>query len=230
MINSENSQRSAEWFKMRLGCITGSKVSVLMSKGHKKDENFSATGKAYLYQLAAERQFNPAFLDDDTFEDYIQSTNITTKAMQWGIDNEEAARNLFEKLIGKEVIEVSLCSHDTIPHFAASPDGMIRNIDGDGNMGVLEIKCPSLGTFEQYKTEIHNAEDLKEVKPEYYWQMMAEMTCTGAICGEFVAYCPWLTDPIHITHIARNDDDIKAMEEKVVMANEFIDNIIKQYK
>lgn len=231
MINNQDNQRSAQWFKDRLGCITGSKVSVLIANGRKKDDLFSATGKSYLYQLAAERQFNPDFLnDDDVFADYIQQVDITTKAMQWGIDNEDSARNLFEKITGKEVIEVSTCPHDTIKNFAASPDGMIRNIDGEGHMGVLEIKCPNLGTYAQYKAEVHGAEDLKRVKPEYYWQMQAEMDCTGAICGEFVAYCPWLSDPIHIVHIARMDDDIKLMEEKVVAANEFIDNIINPKK
>lgn len=229
MISSKEAQRSPEWMRARLGRVTGSKVSVLMASGRKKDDLFSAAGKSYLYQLAAERQFNPDFLnDDEIFSDYIQQVDITTKAMQWGIDNEDSARSLFEEITGKEVIEVSTCPHDTIKNFAASPDGMIRNIDGEGDMGVLEIKCPNLGTYAQYKAEVHGAEDLKRVKPEYYWQMQAEMDCTGAIYGEFVVYCPWLSDPIHIVHIARMDDDIKLMEEKVMAANEFIDGIINK--
>lgn len=230
MINEDYEQRSVGWYKARLGNISGSKVSVLMSKGRKKEDVFSATGKAYLYQVAAERQFNPAFLDDDTFEDYVRQVDITTKAMQWGIDNEDAARRLFCTITGYEVFDVSSCSHDTIPHFSASPDGLIRNIDGNGKFGVLEIKCPSLGTFEQYKAEVHDAASLKEVKPEYYWQMLAEMDCTDTRSGRFVAYCPWLTEPIHIAEIDINEEDVKAMEEKVKLANEFIENIINPNK
>lgn len=228
MINNTTDQRSLDWYRQRLGCVTGSKVSVLMSKGRKKEDLFSVTAKSYLYELVAERMFSPDFLnDDDVFNDYVQQVNVTTKAMQWGIDNEDSARRLYEKITGHEVILVSSCAHDTIPHFAASPDGMVRNVDGEGNMGVLEIKCPSLGTFAQYKAEIKGAEGLKAVKPEYYWQMMAEMACTDAVCGDFVAYCPWLTDPILIAHIARNDDDIKLMEQRVIEANKFIDDIIQ---
>lgn len=227
MISNNETQRSAEWMRLRLGRVTGSKVYTLMSSGRKKDTMFSATGMTYIYQLAAERQFNPEFLNDESmFEDYVHQVDITTKAMQWGIDNEDAARSLFERITDKEVLEVSTCPHDTIANFAASPDGMIHDVDGDGNMGVLEIKCPNLGTFAQYKTEVHCAEDLKRVKPEYYWQMQAEMDCTGAVCGKFVAYCPWLSEPIHIAHIERVDDDIELMEEKVIAANRLIDNII----
>lgn len=229
MVTGNTEQRSLDWFRARLGNITGSKVSDIMKPGRKKDETFSDTAKAYLYQVAGERLFNPDFLnDDEVFSDYLDETSVTSKAMRWGTEQEDAARRLTSDILGYDIEEVSLCAHDTIPHFAASPDGMIRNIDGKGHMGVLEIKCPNVGTFMRYRHLVHSADDLKAVKPEYYWQMMAEMDCTGAVGGLFVAYCPWLSRPFHYAYIGRVEDDINLMEERVALANEFIENIINK--
>ncbi len=229
MISTADHQHDISWLRARCGHITGSKVSDIMKSGRKSGEAFSDTAKAYLYQVAGERLFNPDFLnDDEVFGDYLDETNVTTKAMRWGNEQEDAARRLTSDILDYDIEEVSLCAHDTIPFFAASPDGMIRNIDGDGHLGVLEIKCPSIGTFMRYKHLIHSAEDLKAVKPEYYWQMMAEMDCTGAVSGVFVTYCPWLSSPFHYANIERVDDDIKLMQERVNLANEFINNIINK--
>lgn len=230
MIEEDVVQRSVEWHRRRMGYITGSKVSDIMKSGRKKDDVLSATAKTYLYQLAAERMFNPAILDDDVlFGEYIDQTNFTTKAMEWGIEQEENAKRLYMKTYhpDKELIEVSSCRHDKVEWFAASPDGMVRNIDGNGNMRSIEVKCPTLSTYMLYRTEIHDADTLKAVKPEYYWQVMAEMSCTGAIDADFITYCPWLSKPLHVAHIERNEDDINIMLERVKLANEFIDNVLK---
>ena len=85
MINQDTDQRTIEWMRQRWGHFTGSKVSVLMGKGRKKDQVFSVTAMSYIYQVAGERSFNPAFLeDDDMVEEYIAATEAHSKAMQWG--------------------------------------------------------------------------------------------------------------------------------------------------
>ena len=62
MISNEQ-QHSLEWFRARIGRITGSQVGLLMKSGRK--DYFSDTAKAYIYLLAAERAMNPAILADD---------------------------------------------------------------------------------------------------------------------------------------------------------------------
>lgn len=229
MISNNVEQRSIEWYRCRLGNITGSKVADIMKSGRKKDEMWSDTAKSYLFQIAGERLFNNDFLyDDDVFQDYIDQVSVTTKAMQWGTDNEDAAKNLYMDMNFPEgeLIELSSCKHDTIPHFAASPDGAIR--DTDGNIRIIEVKCPNINAYMKYRSLIHDAESLKEVEPKYYWQMMAEMSCTGAKSGIFITYNPWLSKPIHWADIERNEEDIKLMEERVINANQFIEEIINQ--
>ena len=121
--------------------------------------------------------------------------------------------------------ELSSCKHDTIPYFAASPDGAIYGRDG-GDIKIIEVKCPNINTYMKYRTLIHDAASLKETEPKYYWQMMAEMSCTGAKGGIFIVYCPWLSKPIHWAEIDRVEDDIKLMEDRVILANDFINEII----
>nr|DAG58802.1 MAG TPA: exonuclease [Caudoviricetes sp.] len=228
MITDNVEQRSLEWHRMRCGCITGSKVADIMKSGRKKDEVFSDTAKAYLFQVAGERMFNPAFLnDDDIFQDYIDQVSVNTKAMQWGTDQEDAAKALYMQINFPkgEMAELSSCKHDTIPYFAASPDGAIYVRDG-GDIKIIEVKCPNINTYMKYRTLIHDAASLKETEPKYYWQMMAEMSCTGAKGGVFIVYCPWLSKPIHWAEIERVEDDINLMEQRVILANDFVNKII----
>ena len=230
MINEGNNQREISWFRSRVGFLTGSKIADIMKSGRKKDEIFSETAKAYLFQVAGERLFNPAFLnDDDIFQDYLDLTSVSTKAMQFGSDQEDAAKSLFMQMNFPEgeIVELSSCKHDTIPYFAASPDGAIYVRDGEG-LKIIEVKCPNINTYMKYRTLIHDAASLKEVEPKYYWQMMAEMSCTGATSGIFITYCPWLYKPIHWAEIDRNGDDVNLMESRVMLANEFIDEIINK--
>ena len=230
MITDNVEQRSLEWYRLRCGCITGSKVADIMKSGRKKDEIFSETAKAYLFQVAGERLFNPSFLNDDgIFQDYLELTSVSTKAMQFGSDQEDAAKSLFMQMNFPEgeITELSSCKHDTIPYFAASPDGAIYGRDG-GDIKIIEVKCPNINTYMKYRTLIHDAASLKEVEPKYYWQMMAEMSCTGATSGIFITYCPWLSKPIHWAEIEKNGCDVKLMEDRVMLANEFIDEIINK--
>ena len=229
MITSNVEQRSLDCYRLRCGHITGSKVSDIMKSGRKKDEVFSETAKAYLFQVAGERLFNPTFLNDDgIFQDYIDQVSVNTKAMQWGADQEGAAKSLFMQMNFPEgeIVELSSCKHDTIPYFAASPDGAIYYGRDGEDLKIIEVKCPNINTYMKYRTLIHDAASLKETEPKYYWQMMAEMSCTGAKGGIFIVYCPWLSKPIHWADICRVEDDIKLMEDRVILANDFINEII----
>ena len=105
MITDGVEQRSISWFRSRVGFLTGSKIADIMKSGRKKDEVFSETAKAYLFQVAGERLFNPAFLnDDDIFQDYIEQVSVSTKAMQWGADMEDQAKDCFCQLPQNEEI------------------------------------------------------------------------------------------------------------------------------
>ena len=225
MIVDNVEQRSLDWFRLRCGSFTGSKIGDLMKSGKKKEQIFGETALSYIFKVAAERMLNPVFVnDDELFGQYIEQQQVYSNAIIWGQEQEDNAKDLLMKKNPEwELADVSSCKHDTIPHFAASPDAIIYDRK---KLMIGEIKCPSVHTFVRYLVEINDAESLKKVQPDYFYQMQAEMACTNAESGIFVAYCPWLVKPIHIVPIERDEEAIKAIEERVVKANEIVEQII----
>lgn len=115
MVNFNQEQRTIEWYRERLGLVTGSKVGVLMKSGRSKDKAFSDTAKTYINQLAGERALNPEIVnDDEMLKYYIDQTTSQSKAMRFGTEQEENARNLYVEQTGREVEEVGLCRHPKI--------------------------------------------------------------------------------------------------------------------
>ncbi len=230
MINNTIDQRSLDWFRSRLGNITGSRVGDLMKSSRTAGEKFGDTAKAYLYQLAGERKMNPNIVeDDDMFSEYINQTSISSKAMRFGTETEGDARIVYMRITGHVVDEVSSCMHDYIPNFASSPDGVIYNTDNTSDLaGCIEIKCPNVNTYVKYLVEITDNKSLKKVNPQYYYQCQSHMMCTGAKWCDFVIYCPWLEDPIHVVRITPDIEAVNLITDRVVEANEFIDNIISK--
>ena len=225
MINDLENQRDLAWFRCRIGCFTGSKIGDLMKSGRKKEQIFGDTAMSYIFKVSAERMLNPVFVnDDELFGQYVEQQQVYSKAIIWGQEQEDNAKDLLMKKNPEwELADVSSCKHDNIPHFAASPDAIIYDRK---KLMTAEIKCPSVHTFVRYLVEIKDAESLKKVQPDYFYQMQAEMACTNAESGIFVAYCPWLVKPIHIVPIERDEEAIKAIEERVVKANEIVEQII----
>ena len=225
MINDLENQRDLAWFRCRIGCFTGSKIGDLMKSGRKKEQVFGDTALSYIYKVAAERMLNPVFVnDDELFGQYIEQQQVYSKAIIWGQEQEDNAKDLLMKKNPEwELSDVSSCKHDTIPHFAASPDAIVYDRK---KLMVVEIKSPQPPTFTRYLVQIRDNESLQKIEPNYYYQMMAEMACTNAESGIFVAYCPWLVKPIHIVPIERDENTIKAIEERVIKANEIVEQII----
>ena len=92
-------QHTIAWFRARHGNITGSNVGLLMKSG--RTDIFSETGKSYIYQIASERAMNPAIVNDDSqFAEYLKQTEVTSKAIRWGNEQEADARNLYAEISG----------------------------------------------------------------------------------------------------------------------------------
>lgn len=219
MITSTIQQRTPDWFRARLGKITGSAVGNIISKG--KGADFTKTGLTYLNGVVAERILQPDIIaDDDFFQTYLDEVNTTSKAMRIGTEREQEARELYAAVRNEQVEEAGSVEHPDIRGFASSPDGVIA----DGVVkGVLEIKCPTPATYVNYLSAIQTAEDLKAVNSDYYWQCYSHMAVTGAAWCDFVAYCPYLKVPLHIVRINRDEEVISQLLERVRLALQYID-------
>ncbi|WP_454869569.1 lambda exonuclease family protein [Pseudomonas putida] len=180
-------QRSAEWFAARLGCVTASRVKDVMASG--RGGAPSATRKNYMMELLCERltgQSGGADLSRNT-------------AVQRGVELEPFACMAYEADKGLMVVETGLVMHPTIAGFGASPDGLV------GDDGVLEIKCPNTAThIDTMQSERHD--------PQYEWQMLAQMSCTGRAWADFVSYDDRLPEPLqYVCH--RFERDFKRIRE-----------------
>ena len=112
-------QRSEEWFKARLGVITGSRASNV----------FKSNNLTLVDEMIAERMTQSV------------EESFTSKAMEHGILFEPEALKSYNEHTKNSAQEVGFCVHEKYDWLAISPDALIfrDNIA----VGAVEIKCPS---------------------------------------------------------------------------------------
>lgn len=226
----EVQQNTVEWRKQRLGKFTSSQLSDLMKSGKKKDEMFGDAAKTLMESVASERMLREDVKNNEQlFEAYLEHTDSSNKYTDWGHACEGKARKMFEKEYNVVVQETDCIDHPEIEWLAGSPDGVILTEDGEAVEAVIEIKCPLPKTHVKYFARIKNSDDLKKVKPEYYWQVQNNMFVTGAQYCYFISYCPWVVCKMRVVKIERNDDDLKELALRVQKANEEVDDMIAQF-
>ncbi|ELF6206811.1 YqaJ viral recombinase family protein [Pseudomonas putida] len=200
-------QRSAEWFAARLGCVTASRVKDVMASG--RGGAPSATRKNYMMELLCERLTGQSGGAD-------LSRNA---AVQRGVELEPFACMAYEADKGLMVVETGLVMHPTIAGFGASPDGLV------GEDGVLEIKCPNTAThIATMQSERHD--------PQYEWQMLAQMACTGRAWADFVSYDDRLPEPLqYVCHrFERDFKRIREMESEIKAFLEELSDLEKEMR
>ena len=156
-------QRSPEWFEARLGKVTASRVGDAMDT--LKNGNPGMKRKNYARELLAERITG------------VEAEFYVNKAMQWGTDHEDEARNLYAFQTDADGEDVGLVLHPWIDNAAASPDWLV------GSDGLVEIKCPNSTTH--LDTLLAN-----DVPAGNLLQIHFQMICTGRDWCDFVSFDP----------------------------------------
>lgn len=183
-------QGTPEWFSVRLGKATASRISDLIAttKG-----GWGASRKNYAAQLIAERLTGtPA----DTF---------SSPAMQWGTTTEPEARRVYSFREDVDVVEVGFIDHPSIAMSGASPDGLV------GEEGLVEIKCPNTAT--------HIDTLLGQCVPsKYVTQIQWQLACTGRAWCDFASYDPRLPESMRlfVQRLHRDDAEIARLEAYVI--------------
>jgi len=182
-------QRTDDWFAVRLGRVTASRIADVTAK---TKTGWGAGRANYKAQLIAERLTGQ------------RQESFTNAAMQWGIDTEEQARVAYAFLEGQKVIEEAFVTHPTILDAGASPDGLV------GNDGLVEIKCPNTAT---------HIETLKggAIPGKYVGQMQWQMACTGRKWCDFVSFDPRMPEEMQlfVYRLMRDDGQIAELEQMV---------------
>src|SRR5271157_3790853 len=163
-------QLDAEWFAVRCGCLTSSRImdAVTQRKRKPKDGSEAPPLQAYLdlrMELAVERMTSKI------------SDNYVSKWMERGLEMEPLARGAYELRTDAETQQVGFILHPRINWAGCSPDGLC------GEDGIVEFKVPKSTTHAEYLLG-------KTVPAQYIPQMMWQMACCpGRQWNDFVSFC-----------------------------------------
>ena len=188
---SDIEQGTDEWFAIRCGKVTASRVADVIAT---TKSGYSASRANYEAQLICE------ILTGKPAESF------TNAAMQWGTETEPLARAQYELKTGNMVNQIGFVVHPIIEQAGASPDGLI------GEDGCIEIKCPNTSTHLDTLLS-------QKVPSKYITQMTWQMLCTGRKWCDFVSYDPRLPDNLQlfIQRIELDEDYAKKLQNEVVM-------------
>lgn len=188
-MSEDIEQGSSEWFAIRCGRVTASRVADVIAK---TKAGWGASRANYMAELVAER------LTGQPAERYSNA------AMAWGTEKEPEARLAYEFETDQEVSQVGFVPHPSIGMSGASPDGRV------GKCGLVEIKCPSTATH--IETLL-----LQAIPQKYVTQMMWQMACDGRDWCDFVSFDPRLPENMRlfVSRVNRDATVIAELERDV---------------
>ncbi len=188
--------------KKRKGLITASRAMEFMTNGRGKDKEFGETALTYAKELALARiGFEPE--------------PLSTWQMEWGIEWEAEARNVYEQSRG-EVNDPRFVMYND--YVGATPDGFI------GDDGLLEIKCP------QWKN--HTDYLIGGPPKQYYYQMQFQLMVTDRQWCDFMTFHPHMPDHLKakVFRIERDNELIEQFIERLPKFEMIINDYIKLLK
>lgn len=168
-------QRTDEWKRARLGCITGSRFGDALTAGHKKGQEFGDTAMSYAYQLAAERL--TGLVQDEVF----------SRSLAWGVAHEGQARSVYQWLTGNVVTDFAFIKHPGLEWVGCSTDGVVNGQDR-----IIEIKCPY--TSREHVRTAHT----REVPNQYVAQVQGNMWVTGRSACDFISFDPRMPSNLQV--------------------------------
>jgi putative phage-type endonuclease len=199
-------QRSEEWFKERLGCVSSSCIADVLAMP-KKGSGEATTRRNLKARLVCE-------ILTGKREDEFMSWD-----MQRGIKLEPIAVTEYELRQNVDTDSVGFVPHPTIARAGASPDRLI------GKDGILEVKCPKTANHIEY---LENGIVPVEYRKQMYW----EMACTGRKWVDFLSFNPSLPDDLQlfIVKLERDDVYIAEIEAEVRKFNDEVEEIVQRLR
>lgn len=187
---SEIVQGSPEWFALRLGKVTASRVADVIAK---TKTGWGASRSNYMSQLICER------LTEAVAPSYVSAD------MQWGTDHEADARAAYEFRTDATVDLIPFVDHPAIAMTGASPDGLV------GSDGMVEFKCPTTATHIETLLS-------QSIPGKYVTQMQWQMACRPERqwC-DYVSFDPRMPEhmSVFIKRVPRDAALITTLEQQV---------------
>lgn len=187
---SEPLQRTEDWRRARAGKITASRFTDVIAL--KRDGTPTAARAKYMRELAFER------LSGEPMHE------IGGKALTWGTEVEQYAREAFELETGLIVEPAEFVTHPEYPFIGCSADGLI------GKAGGYESKCPM-------DEAVHIQTWLEGMPDDHLPQVQGCMFVTGRQWWCFTSYDPRACDRLRLYHqrIDRDEGYIAMLKDRL---------------
>ncbi|XP_046857602.1 uncharacterized protein LOC124451003 [Xenia sp. Carnegie-2017] len=194
------------WFRFRAGRVTASRFKAACCT------NRDSPSKSLITSIC-----------------YPELKKFSTAATRWGCQHEEVARDKYRKWLNTNHENVSVTNsgfwiHLTHGFLVASPDGLV-SCQCCGT-GICEIKCPFCHKDETIETSTNdrlfcievNSDGTKQLKRTcaYYYQVMAQLSCTGLSYCDFVV---WTEKDLFLERILQNNEFV---ERNIEAAKKFV--------
>lgn len=193
----------AAWLRARAGKLTASRMRTAMA--FKKDGTPTAERSQLMRELLAER------LTGDSVRHYV------TDAMQYGLDQEDSAKEAYEAATGHLLAQAGFYDHPTIDGLGASPDALL------GADGLVETKVPTSPTFVAWVLA-------GEIPAEHVPQMAIQIACTGRRFVDFVAFDPRQKNPKHRLFVRRYEPTREEIAVYEAAAIKFLDELEAMFR
>lgn len=208
----EMPQRSKEWFDIRLGCPTSSRIADAIGMLTRKSGDKQAGGPT-----AARERFQMEMADEIISRE--PSEHYVSVYMEKGIEDEPLALEAYELTYDVVCERIGFVLHPRIKMAGASPDALI------GEDGGLEVKCPKRTTHYRY---LIDGVVPKLYRPQLYWLM----ACTERPWWDFMSYCKEVPRELRqfVVRLQRDDKEIVRMEAEVEKCNAEIAEIVAKIR
>jgi hypothetical protein len=190
------SQKSPEWFALRVGLLTGSCAGAVIQ------ERKRGTG-----ELAVRRDLRKRLVCERITGLGVNDVPFLPAHMQRGEELEPAAFAAYEAMTGLVARPIGFVSHNSLKA-GCSPDGFI----GDW-IGGLELKCPKSMTHLGY------LEAPDTLRAEYFGQALHGLWLTGAAWWDICSFDDRFPPELEMVRVRVNraDLDLPAYELAVTM-------------
>lgn len=144
----------------------------------------------------------------------VEKPEVFAKSLDHGNENESLAKDAYTELTMNTVTDVDKpIIHPNYEFIGGTPDGLI------GLNKIIEIKCPWNPT-NHLNNLLENNKVVNEIPDsylsDYWWQVQGYLWITDRENCDFVTFDPRFPQHLQlsITHVMRNDNDIKKLEER----------------
>lgn len=155
-------QRTQEWYAQSRTVLTASEFSAIL-------------GTPRAFGVLAQSKAAPPPDAAAPTSSRLACSTLEMSPMDWGVRFEPVVKQVLEERWDAHIVDVGRLLHPTLPHLAASPDGLVLRASDPDRVGrLVEIKCP-------VKRVITG-----EIPFEYWCQMQIQMEVTDIDECEYV--------------------------------------------